>query len=212
MASSRASSSATSGRVYRGIPGTHRAIREAAHGGPSFSTRSATLSPATQIRLLRVLETKCVEPVGSHRARKVDVTLLAATNRPLGDEVGAGRFRNDLYYRLNVPTSELPPLRERREDIPLLARYFLDESGSRCSEGQREIGPRPWRSSCTMTGRETCASYGTPLNTRSSMRKPICSGLRSATAPERLCDGKAFSRAPGRRSPAHDAGRSAKEI
>ncbi|MGH8574638.1 MAG: sigma 54-interacting transcriptional regulator, partial [Gammaproteobacteria bacterium] len=113
---------------------------EAAHGGSLFLDEIGDISPATQIRLLRVLETKCVEPVGSQRARKVDVRILAATNKPLCDEVGAGRFRRDLYYRLNVAMIGLPPLRERREDIPLLARYFLDELGRGSRRGAREIG------------------------------------------------------------------------
>ncbi|MGH8480262.1 MAG: sigma-54 interaction domain-containing protein [Gammaproteobacteria bacterium] len=112
---------------------------EAAHGGTLFLDEIGDISPAVQIRFLRVLETKCVEPVGSHRARKVDVRILAATNKPLCDEVGAGRFRSDLYYRLNVATIELPPLRERREDIPLLARYFLDEFGRQSRRGPAEI-------------------------------------------------------------------------
>ena len=113
---------------------------EAAHGGTLFLDEIGDISPVVQIHFLRVLETKCVEPVGSHRARKVDVRILAATNKPLCDEVGAGRFRRDLYYRLNVAMIELPPLRERREDIPLLARYFLDEYGHRSRRGAAEIG------------------------------------------------------------------------
>ncbi|MDQ3773440.1 MAG: sigma-54 dependent transcriptional regulator [Pseudomonadota bacterium] len=112
---------------------------EAAHGGTLFLDEIGDISPAVQIRFLRVLETKCVEPVGSHRARNVDVRILAATNKPLRDEVGAGRFRSDLYYRLNVAMIELPPLRDRREDIPLLARYFLDELGRRSRRGAAEI-------------------------------------------------------------------------
>lgn len=112
---------------------------EAAHGGTLFLDEIGDISPATQIRLLRVLETRYVEPVGSHRARKVDVRILAATNKPLCDEVGAGRFRSDLYYRLNVAMIELPPLRERREDIPLLARYFLDEFARRSRRRAAEI-------------------------------------------------------------------------
>jgi transcriptional regulator with GAF, ATPase, and Fis domain len=108
---------------------------ETAHGGSLFLDEIGDISPATQIRLLRVLETKCVEPVGSHRARPVDVRILAATNKPLCDEVGAGRFRRDLYYRLNVAMIGLPPLRDRREDIPLLAGYFLDELGRRSRRG-----------------------------------------------------------------------------
>ncbi len=112
---------------------------EAAHGGTLFLDEIGDSSPAVQIRLLRILETKCVEPVGSHRTRKVDVRILAATNKRLCDEVGAGRFRRDLCYRLNVATIELPPLRERREDILLLARYFLDEFVPRSRREAREI-------------------------------------------------------------------------
>jgi transcriptional regulator with GAF, ATPase, and Fis domain len=112
---------------------------EAAHGGTLFLDEIDDISPAVQTRFLRVLETQCVEPVGSHRARKVDVRILAAANKSLYDEVGAGRFRMDLYYRLNVAIIELPPLRDRREDIPLLAHYFLDELARRSRRGAREI-------------------------------------------------------------------------
>jgi two-component system response regulator HydG len=146
MASSRVSSSATSGGRLPGHSRNRTGRFEAAHGGSLFLDEIGDISPATQIRLLRILETKCVEPVGSHRARPVDVRLLAATNKPLCDEVGAGRFRRDLYYRLNVAMIGLPPLRERREDIPLLAGYFLDELrrrdelGRRSRRGAREIG------------------------------------------------------------------------
>jgi two-component system, NtrC family, response regulator HydG len=112
---------------------------EAAHGGSLFLDEVSDISPAVQIRFLRVLETQRVEPVGSQRGRMVDVRILAATNKPLCVEVGAGRFRRDLYYRLNVAMIELPPLRDRREDIPLLAHYFLDELGCRSWRGAREI-------------------------------------------------------------------------
>ena len=149
---------------------------EAAHGGSLFLDEIGDTSPATQIRLLRILETKCVEPVGSHRARKVDVRILAATNKPLGDEVGAGRFRNDLYYRLNVAMIEHLRSASGARTSRSSPAISWTSMGIVHSKGQRRSAPRPWSCSCTMTGRETCVSYGTPLNTRSSKRKRICSG------------------------------------
>lgn len=76
--------------------------------------------------MMRVLETGEFEPVGSSRTHRADVRILSATNAPIGQEVAEGRFRQDLLYRLNTVEIHLPPLRERREDIPLLARFFLD--------------------------------------------------------------------------------------
>ncbi len=84
------------------------------------------LPPPLQPRLLRVLETRRIKPVGSNEFRPVDVRVIAATNRALEDEVRAKRFRSDLYFRLAVIKVLLPPLRERREDIPELARAFLE--------------------------------------------------------------------------------------
>ena len=98
---------------------------EQADGGTVFLDEIGETSLETQVKLLRFLEDKRVTPVGSPEGRKVDVRVLAATNCPLEDHVKAGRFREDLYYRLNVVTIDLPPLRERSEDIPPLVRYFL---------------------------------------------------------------------------------------
>jgi len=98
---------------------------ERAQGGILFLDEIGDIAPATQILLLRFLQDHCFERVGGEETMEADVRVLAATNRDLYQEVEAGRFRNDLYYRLNVVTLHLPPLRNRKEDIPLLCRHFL---------------------------------------------------------------------------------------
>jgi DNA-binding NtrC family response regulator len=98
---------------------------ELADGGTLFLDEIANVPHAQQAKLLRVVETGEFERVGSSKTRRVDVRILSATNADLKDEVAAGRFRQDLLFRLNTVEIRLPPLRERREDIPLLARHFL---------------------------------------------------------------------------------------
>jgi DNA-binding NtrC family response regulator len=98
---------------------------ERAHGGVLLLDEVGELPHALQSKLLRVLESGEITRVGSSETRRVDVRVIAATNRPLASEVAAGRFRPDLLYRLNVVEIGVPPLRDRVEDIPLLARHFL---------------------------------------------------------------------------------------
>jgi NtrC-family two-component system response regulator AlgB len=98
---------------------------EAAEGGTLFLDEVADLTPDAQARLLRFLHDRTYERLGEVKERKADVRLIAATNRPLEDEVKAGRFREDLFFRLNVITLILPPLRERQEDIFPLALHYL---------------------------------------------------------------------------------------
>jgi len=97
----------------------------AANGGTIFLDEVANASPALQVKLLRVLEDRQFEPVGSNKTMTVDTRIILASNRDLIEEVKQGRFREDLFYRINVVTVTLPPLRERVGDIPLLAKHFL---------------------------------------------------------------------------------------
>jgi transcriptional regulator with GAF, ATPase, and Fis domain len=99
---------------------------EAAHGGTIFLDEISSTSPKLQVKLLRVLQEKEFERVGESRTIRVDTRVVAATNHHLPEEIEAGRFREDLYYRLNVWPIHLPPLRERRDDIAALAAYFLN--------------------------------------------------------------------------------------
>lgn len=102
-----------------------------ADGGTLFLDEIGDISPLMQVRLLRAIQEREVQRVGSNQTLAVDVRLIAATHRNLAEEVSAGRFRQDLYYRLNVVTIDMPPLRQRREDIPLLAQHFLKRYAER---------------------------------------------------------------------------------
>jgi len=110
---------------------------ERGHGGTVFLDEIGEISPSAQIKLLRVLQTHEFESLGGERSIKVDVRVLAATNKNLFQLVKDGQFREDLFYRLNVIPIGLPPLRERRNDIPLLAKHFLNQFSS---EQQKAIG------------------------------------------------------------------------
>jgi two-component system response regulator PilR (NtrC family) len=117
--------------AFTGAVSRKPGLFETADGGSLFLDEIGDLSPATQVKLLRVLQEREFQLVGGIRQMKVDVRLLSATNKDLEKAMREGSFRKDLYYRLNVLQIELPPLRERKDDIPLLVKHFLAKFGSR---------------------------------------------------------------------------------
>jgi transcriptional regulator with PAS, ATPase and Fis domain len=111
--------------AFTGAHATRAGKFEAAHNGTIFLDEIAEMSPPLQAKLLRVLQEKSVTPVGGNRAIQVDARVITATNKDLEEEVSEGRFRADLYFRLNVIPIRIPPLRDRRDDIPLLVEHFV---------------------------------------------------------------------------------------
>jgi len=112
--------------AFTGAVSTKLGKFEIADGGTVFLDEIGDMTPSLQIKLLRVLQERAFERVGGTKTIKVDIRIIAATNKNLEDEVSTGRFREDLFYRLNVIPVQLPPLRERTEDLPLLCNYFID--------------------------------------------------------------------------------------
>ncbi len=112
---------------FTGASSLRKGRFEIAHGGTLFLDEIAEMSPSTQVHLLRVLEEREIMRVGGSTSISVDVRVVAATNRDLREEMEAGRFRRDLYYRLKVLTIEVPSLRERRTDVPLLVKKFISD-------------------------------------------------------------------------------------
>jgi DNA-binding NtrC family response regulator len=116
--------------AFTGATGMRRGLLETADGGTCFFDEVGDLSPAVQGKLLRALQERAVRRLGGNELVPFDVRVLAATNRDLRRKVGEGAFREDLFYRLNVVTVTMPPLRERLSDVPLLARHFLARHGA----------------------------------------------------------------------------------
>ncbi len=113
---------------------------ERAHGGTLFLDEVADMPLETQGKIVRALQEQTFERIGGSSRVEVDVRVVASSNRDLAGEIGAGRFREDLFYRLNVVPIKVPPLRDRREDIPLMARHFMMRSSEAARLSQREIG------------------------------------------------------------------------
>ena len=118
---------------------------EQANGGTVFLDEIGEISPSAQIKLLRVLQSQKFERLGGEQTLSVDIRILAATNKDLLDEVRRGNFREDLFYRLNVIPISLPPLRERRNDIPLLADHFLRQFTAKQGKNELKISSETMR-------------------------------------------------------------------
>ncbi|HJQ20539.1 MAG TPA: sigma-54 dependent transcriptional regulator [Gemmatimonadaceae bacterium] len=169
----------------------------AAHG-TFFLDEIGETTPATQVKLLRALQHREVIPVGATESVSVDARLIAATNRNLDDEIKTGRFRSDLYYRLNVISIHLPPLRQRRDDIPVLSEHFLHRIAASRSEAPKRLHP---------TTAEALQEYQWPGNVReleNALERAIIltegDQIMPAVLPERITERRAepliSSRAP----------------
>ncbi|MCP4689883.1 MAG: GAF domain-containing protein, partial [Desulfobacterales bacterium] len=128
--------------AFTGAISNKKGIFELADGGTVFLDEIGETSQSMQVKLLRVLQEGQFRPVGGSRSRKVNVRLIASTNRDLKEEVLKGNFREDLYYRINVFPIRLPPLRDRGEDIPFLAAHFLKKYGKKLNRPGARMGPR----------------------------------------------------------------------
>ncbi len=124
---------------FTGAINDKKGLFEEAEGGTAFLDEIGELTPIIQTKLLRVLQEREIKPVGSHRIKQIDVRFIAATNRILEEEISAGRFREDLFYRLAVVPIRLPSLRERKSDVPLLVDYFLKKYSALLGKEVREI-------------------------------------------------------------------------
>lgn len=144
--------------AFTGANQKQKGLFQAAHTGTIFLDEIGEMSPACQVKLLRVLQEGAVRPVGGHAEISVDVRVIAATNRNLSKEIGEGKFREDLYYRIAVLTVDTPPLRKRSSDIPLLVEYFLRqaEENMKC----------PDRHLIEEDGLKTLSVYSWPGNVR----------------------------------------------
>ena len=128
--------------AFTGATSRTRGRFQLAHRSTLFLDEIGEMAPATQAKILRALQEREIEPVGSSAVIKIDTRVIAATNKNLEDEIRAGRFREDLYYRLNVVRLEIPPLRARCEDVPLLADFFLERLAAKNRKLIRGFTPR----------------------------------------------------------------------
>ena len=181
--------------AFTGAVAQKKGKLEMAEGGTVFLDEIGELAPQLQAKLLRVLQQREFERVGGTRTWKLDVRLVAATNRDLAAEVQRGGFREDLYHRLNVVTLRVPPLRERPGDIPALAQYFLDRAAPRCGRAVKGISPEAER--CLL-------SHSWPGNVReleNAIERAVVLGdsewIQPEDLPETVLDSGAAPETPG---------------
>ena len=166
--------------AFTGAVSLKRGRFELANGGTIFLDEIGELAPGLQAKLLRILQQREFERVGGTQAHPLDIRVIAATNRELADDVREGRFREDLYHRLNVVTLQSPSLRDRKEDISLLARYFLERSSERCKRHVQGLSPE---------AEEMIVQYSWPGNVReleNAMERAVVLGVSECVLPEDL--------------------------
>jgi len=143
--------------AFTGATDMKKGLVEMADGGTLFLDEITEMSPAMQVKLLRVLQEKEVQRVGGTTPIKIDVRFIAATNRDIQEEVAEGNFRQDLYFRINVVSLRIPPLAERKDDIPLLCHHFIEKYANLTGKKVTDISPEAL---------EILASYDFPGNVR----------------------------------------------
>jgi len=166
--------------AFTGAFTTQKGILAEADGSTLFLDEVGDMSLAVQAKLLRVIQEGEFMPVGSTRPKSVDIRFVAATNKDLENEIRAGRFREDFYYRLNVITINLPPLRERPDDIEPMARHFMARFATRMKKGVSDISPEAVR---------LLVSYHWPGNAReleNVMERAVILARSSVITPETL--------------------------
>ena len=166
--------------AFTGAISLKRGRFELAQGGTIFLDEVGELAPGLQAKLLRVLQQREFERVGGTQAHPLDIRVIAATNRNLDEEVRQGKFREDLFHRLNVVNLDSPPLRDRQEDIPLLAQHFLERSAERC---KRHI------EGLSQEAKEMVEQYSWPGNVReleNAMERAVVLGVSDWVLPEDL--------------------------
>jgi transcriptional regulator with GAF, ATPase, and Fis domain/pSer/pThr/pTyr-binding forkhead associated (FHA) protein len=166
--------------AFTGAIATKRGRFELAQGGTIFLDEVGELATSLQAKLLRVLQQREFERVGGAAPHQLDIRIIAATNRDLTEDVRSGKFREDLYHRLNVVTLFSPPLRDRKEDIPVLAQYFLQRCSERCKRNVTGLSPE---------AEELIMQYSWPGNVReleNAMERAVVLGVSELVLPEDL--------------------------
>lgn len=177
--------------AFTGASSQKKGKIEIAEGGTLFLDEVSELAPGLQAKLLRVLQEREFERVGGLRPLKLDVRLIAATNKKLSEAVEKGAFRKDLYYRLNVVTIATPPLRERREDIPLLAEHFVAKVSRKCKTKIKKLSDETL---------ECLISYDWPGNVReleNAIERAVVMGSEDALVPDDLPEAVLDAGSPG---------------